>query len=213
MCTRAGWQGRTADADVDHQGACRCSWLLRECGRCRPRSIRSRRSEEEAVLPNPVYLEPQARAVADANANPPYLFELGPDQGRRTVDAVQSGPVKKLLVDIEDTAVPGGPSGQVSVCVVRPPGARRPRPGIVYLHGAGGVLGNNHTHDTNAARGAITLATDTLRTVVATTTEPPASRSLPTVGQSWTSQSASLARPRTSRAGWSCWLVGRVLGA
>ena len=32
---------------------------------------------EEAVMPNPVYLEPQAKAVADANANPPYLFELG----------------------------------------------------------------------------------------------------------------------------------------
>ena len=102
-------------------------------------------------MPNPVYLEPQAKAVADANANPPYLFELGPDQGRRTVDAVQSGPVKKLLVDIEDTAVPGGPSGQVSVCVVRPRGARRPLPVIVYLHGAGWVFGNNHTHDTNAA--------------------------------------------------------------
>jgi hypothetical protein len=51
--------------------------------------------EEEAVMPNPVDLEPQAKAVVDANANPPYLFELGPDQGRRTDDAVQSGPVKK----------------------------------------------------------------------------------------------------------------------
>jgi hypothetical protein len=69
--------------------------------------------EEEAVMPNPVDLEPQAKAVVDANANPPYLFELGPDQGRRTIDAVQSGPVKKLTVDFEDTTVPGGPSGQV----------------------------------------------------------------------------------------------------
>ena len=50
---------------------------------------------QEAVMPNPVYLEPQAKAVADANANPRYLFELGPDQGRRTVDEVQSGPVRK----------------------------------------------------------------------------------------------------------------------
>ncbi len=46
-------------------------------------------------MPNLVDLEPQAKAVVDANANPPYLFELGPNQGRRTVDAVQSGPVKK----------------------------------------------------------------------------------------------------------------------
>jgi len=51
-------------------------------------------------MPNPVDLEPQAKAVVDANANPPCLFELGPDQGRRTIDAVQSGPVKKPTVDI-----------------------------------------------------------------------------------------------------------------
>src|SRR5512133_3190458 len=67
--------------------------------------------QEEAGMPNPVDLEPQAKAVVDANANPPFLFELGPDQGRRTIDAVQSGPVKKPTVDIEDTTVPGGPVG------------------------------------------------------------------------------------------------------
>jgi acetyl esterase len=98
-------------------------------------------------MADPVDLEPQAKAVADANAAPPFLFELGPDQGRRTVDEVQSGPVKKLPLDIEDTAVPGGPSGQVSVRILRPPGVRRPLPVIVYLHGAGWVFGNHHTHD------------------------------------------------------------------
>ena len=98
-------------------------------------------------MPNPVDLEPQAKAVVDANANPPYLFELGPDQGRRIIDELQSGPVKKLIVDIEDTTVPGGPSGQVSVRILRPQSARRPLPVIVYLHGAGWVFGNHHTHD------------------------------------------------------------------
>jgi acetyl esterase len=75
------------------------------------------------------------------------LFELGPDQGRRTVDAVQSGPVTKLTVDIEDTTVPGGPSGQVPVRILRPQGAHRPLPVIGYLHSAGWVFGNHHTHD------------------------------------------------------------------
>ena len=56
-------------------------------------------------MPNPVDLEPQAKAVVDANANPPFLFELGPDQGRTTIAELQSGPVKKLTVDIEDTTV------------------------------------------------------------------------------------------------------------
>ena len=31
-------------------------------------------------MPNPVDLEPQAKAVVDANANPPYVFELGFNQ-------------------------------------------------------------------------------------------------------------------------------------
>jgi acetyl esterase len=74
-------------------------------------------------MPNPVDLEPQAKAVIDANANRPCLFELGPDQGRRTIDAVQSAPGQERTVDIEDTTVPGGPSGQVSVRILRPQGA------------------------------------------------------------------------------------------
>ena len=98
-------------------------------------------------MPDRVDLEPQAKAVVDANADPPFLFELGPDQGRRTIDELQSGPVKKPTVDLEDTTVPGGPSGQVSVRILRPQGARRPLPVIVYLHGAGWVFGNHHTHD------------------------------------------------------------------
>jgi acetyl esterase len=98
-------------------------------------------------MANPVDLEPQAKAVANANADPPFLFELGPEQGRRTIDAVQSSPIKKLTVDIEDTTVPGGPSGRVSVRILRPQAPRRPLAVIVYLHGAGWVFGNHHTHD------------------------------------------------------------------
>ena len=43
--------------------------------------------------------------------------------------------------------MPGGPSGQVSVRILRPQGARRPLAVILYLHGAGWVFGNHHTHD------------------------------------------------------------------
>jgi hypothetical protein len=47
----------------------------------RPQLLLPGGPEEEAGMPNPVYLEPQAKAVVDATANPPYLFEpcgLGP---------------------------------------------------------------------------------------------------------------------------------------
>jgi acetyl esterase/lipase len=91
------------------------------------------------------------------------VFELGPDQGRRTVDAVQSDPVNKLPVDIQDTTVPGGPSRPVSVRILRPHGASRPLPVIVYLHGADWVFGNNHTHCARPSRTRTLLAAATRR--------------------------------------------------
>jgi acetyl esterase/lipase len=92
-------------------------------------------------------LEPAAQAFAEATANPPYLFDLGPVEGRKTVDQVQSGEIVQSEVDSEDTFVPGGPSGQVSVRILRPKGLNGRLPVIIYLHGAGWVFGNAHTHD------------------------------------------------------------------
>jgi acetyl esterase len=92
-------------------------------------------------------LEPAAQEFADATADPPYLFDLGPDKGRETVDEVQSGEIARPDVDITDITVPGGPSGAVSVRILRPRGTTGPLPVIVYLHGAGWVFGNAHTHD------------------------------------------------------------------
>src|SRR3954451_1815893 len=92
-------------------------------------------------------LEPAAQEFAEATANPPYLFDLGPDKGRETVDEVQAGDVVKPDVDITDTTVPGGPSGAVSGRILRPRGADGPLPVILYIHGAGWVFGNAHTHD------------------------------------------------------------------
>jgi acetyl esterase len=94
-----------------------------------------------------VQLEPEAEEFARATANPPYLFDLGPEKGRAVVDEVQSSPVQKPAVDIEDRMVPGGPGGQVSVRILRPPNAPARLPVIVYIHGAGWVFGNAHTHD------------------------------------------------------------------
>ena len=92
-------------------------------------------------------LELAAQEFADRTAEPPYLFDLGPEKGRATVDEVQSGEIARPDVDITDTTVPGGPSGAVSVRILRPRGTTGPLPVIVYLHGAGWVFGNAHTHD------------------------------------------------------------------
>jgi acetyl esterase len=101
----------------------------------------------EKQMPAKPVLEPAAQQFADATANPPYLFDLGPIEGRKTVDQVQSGETGKPAVDIADTTVTGGPSGQVSVRIMRPPGSTGPLPVILYIHGAGWVFGNAHTHD------------------------------------------------------------------
>lgn len=92
-------------------------------------------------------LEPAAQAFAEATANPPYLFDLGPAEGRKVVDEVQAGEIAKPAVDEEWVTVTGGPTGEVKVRVVRPAGATGVLPVIIYIHGAGWVFGNAHTHD------------------------------------------------------------------
>lgn len=94
-----------------------------------------------------IQLEPEARAFCEATANPPYLFDLGPEKGRKAVDEVQSAPIAKPAAEIEDLTIPGGPTSEVSIRIVRPPNAPSPLPPIVYIHGAGWVFGNAHTHD------------------------------------------------------------------
>ncbi|PQP89797.1 alpha/beta hydrolase [Paenibacillus sp. AR247] len=94
-----------------------------------------------------VVLEPAALKFAQDTANPPYLFDLGPEKGREAVDEVQSGDVPKLPVEIQDITVEGGPSGQVSVTLLRPENVTNKLPVILYIHGAGWVFGNAHTHD------------------------------------------------------------------
>ena len=98
-------------------------------------------------MPTTLQLEPEAQAFADTVAKPPHLYELSPEQGRRLFNQLQSGPVPKLAVDIEDRMIEGSPSGQVSIRIVRPQKAAATLPVIVYIHGAGWVFGGVITHD------------------------------------------------------------------
>ena len=100
-----------------------------------------------AVEPVKPILEPAAAAFAEATANPPYLFDLAPAEGRKAVDEVQSGDIDKPDVDEEWITVSGGPTGSVRARIVKPAGAEGSLPVILYIHGAGWVFGNAHTHD------------------------------------------------------------------
>lgn len=97
--------------------------------------------------PHGLPLEPAAQAFVDATSEPPYLYQLPPEEGRKAVDAVQDSPIDKPAIDEEWITVSGGPTGSVPVRIVKPVDASAPLPVIVYTHGAGWVFGDAHTHD------------------------------------------------------------------
>lgn len=87
-------------------------------------------------------LEPAAAEFAAATAQPPFLFEIAPEEGRKAVDEVQSGAIAKPEVDEQWVELDG-----FKVRVIRPAGLEGPLPVVLYIHGAGWVFGNAHTHD------------------------------------------------------------------
>ncbi|SED15102.1 Acetyl esterase/lipase [Nocardioides exalbidus] len=98
-----------------------------------------------------IVLEPAAQELADATANPPYLYELGPAGARKVLDDLQAAPIEKLPVDEEWFTVPVAYDGanDVQVRMVTPVGHGdgTALPAVLYMHGGGWVLGNAMTHD------------------------------------------------------------------
>ena len=93
-----------------------------------------------------VVLEPAAQKFADKAAQPPYLHDLDPGKGRTAFDDVQADETQMAPADIEEHKIPG-PSGEISVRIVRPQDAPATLPAVLYVHGAGWVFGNGHTHN------------------------------------------------------------------
>jgi acetyl esterase len=98
---------------------------------------------------NPLHvsLEKAAQDFVDATSEPPFLWELPPEEGRKAVDGVQDSPIDKPDVDDEWITIDGGPTGTVKIRIVKPKGATETLPVILYVHGAGWVFGDAHTHD------------------------------------------------------------------
>jgi len=94
-----------------------------------------------------ISLEPAAIAVADAASKPPLIFQLPPEQGRERLNAAQDSPVFKYPAEITTTTVHTGTWGEVPVHFVKPDNITGTPNVIFYLHGAGWVFGNLHTHD------------------------------------------------------------------
>ncbi|GAA5083600.1 alpha/beta hydrolase [Nocardia iowensis] len=94
-----------------------------------------------------IALEQAAQEFVDATSQPPFLYQLPPEEGRKAVDSVQDSPTYKPEIDEEWVTIEGGPTGSVRARIVKPQGATEVLPIIVYTHGAGWVFGDAHTHD------------------------------------------------------------------
>jgi acetyl esterase len=83
----------------------------------------------------------------DAKGGPP-IYTLSPADARKVLETLQSQPVKKLDAKIEDLTIPGGPTKEISIRIVRPGNyAGGALPVVMYFHGGGWILGSKNTHD------------------------------------------------------------------
>jgi acetyl esterase/lipase len=73
---------------------------------------------------------------------------LSPKDARQTLRQLQASVCVQLQpADIEDLVIRGGPTGRVSIRVIRPAGAAGVLPVVFHCHGGGWVLGDKDTYE------------------------------------------------------------------
>lgn len=101
-------------------------------------------------LPPPIspVLEPEAKQLCEQTDPHPRIYEVAPDEGRKILSDLQSGEgVERPEVDEQWVDVDAAEWGTVRTRIIRPAGAQGPLPVVFYIHGAGWVFGDEHTHD------------------------------------------------------------------
>jgi acetyl esterase len=95
-------------------------------------------------------IDPKIRLFIEtlnAKGGPP-IYTLSPADARKVLENMQSQPVKKPDAKIEDLTIPGGPTKEISIRIVRPANyAGGALPVVMYFHGGGWILGSKNTHD------------------------------------------------------------------
>lgn len=94
-----------------------------------------------------ISLEQAAEQVCEANTNPPLIFQLPPNKGREILNAAQNTVIFKYPASITTTSVNTGKWGNIFLHYIRPNNLVGIPNIIFYIHGAGWVFGNLHTHD------------------------------------------------------------------
>lgn len=94
-----------------------------------------------------VQLESVAAEVCEESSKPPLIFQLPPSKGRRILEEAQNQPVCMYPAQIQTTIVSAGIWGRIPLYLVIPECVKSPADIIFYIHGAGWVFGNFHTHE------------------------------------------------------------------
>jgi acetyl esterase len=108
-------------------------------------------------------LEPITRKFIDAVAaqGGKPIYKLSITEARNILESAQAQRVAKLATDIQQGTLAVGPTGDISIKIVRPPKTSGTLPVIMYFHGGGWILGSYNTHDrlvreiANGARAAV----------------------------------------------------------
>ncbi|MCB5179401.1 alpha/beta hydrolase [Streptomyces antimicrobicus] len=116
-----------------------------------------------------VVLDPVVQRLVDASAGPPYLHQLGPEDGRQALLEMQGHRWDDFDVPAEFHVAPVGPSGTVGFWLFRPKGPAGPLPAVLYLHGGRWMLGDGRTHarligELAAVSGAVFVVPEYTRT-------------------------------------------------
>nr|QLH55536.1 putative lipase [Myxococcus virescens] len=82
-----------------------------------------------------------------AASNSPPLYTLTPEQAREVLLKAQSIPVSLPDADVEERKLPVGPKGSVRTLLFRPKGSKERLPVVMFIHGAGWVMGDARTHE------------------------------------------------------------------
>ena len=77
----------------------------------------------------------------------PPIQEKTPEEARKFLEDAQSQPVTLVPALVETRTIPGGPTGEVRVHIVRPDTPTGLLPVVLDVHGGGWVLGSWHTHE------------------------------------------------------------------
>jgi acetyl esterase len=117
-----------------------------------------------AAITDTIVIEPATQAWLEtlAAGDGPPLSELSPKDARDVLRSVQTSvTVEQPPAQIDDRVIPGGPTGDVSIRIVKPQHVTGTLPIVVHSHGGGWILGDKDTDErldrelANAAQAAI----------------------------------------------------------